>query len=282
MVSQIEGARRMREARVGHNNVLNVTGLIALLFAVPSLYIYCASNLQRAGNPWQQATYPHLLGLDEFGRDLLSTAVVSSLNSLAYGLTFAAGALIMATLLAFVIAFSKLHLISLLVEGVSRVIEGVPIVMWVLLFGILAPTAPKSTSTIVFFFAVLPYLIRIIAGEFSRLRSMPFVEAARMQQLPSWLIAFRHLLPNTAEILGPAMAQIAGLAVAIDGAIAIVGSANRTDLSLGVLLLRGKENVLSHAHLMAVAITFMLASYGVIWFIGKWASGRTYISGRLI
>lgn len=233
------------------------------------LYIVARQYVAPIGEPWTAASLAHPLGLDEFGRDLVATAYISGVHSLLYGLLCALAAMLLAIAAAFVVAFSRLQFLPLLVEVVGRVVDSVPVVIWVLMFTILTPAAPVAVSLVVFLLAVLPFLIRVLAGEFRRLGDLPFIEAARMQRLSPTTIAFSHLLPNSSAMLGPVMAQVCGLAVAIDGAIAVVGSANRSELSIGILLLRGKENALTHPHLTGTAVVLVLSVYALIWLAGS-------------
>ena len=232
------------------------------------------------GAPWASPSFGHPLGLDEFGRDLLATAYVSAVNSLTYGLACALAALAAASVIGYAVAFMRSRWLALAIDAAGRVLESLPVVIWVLLFTMLAPAAPRAISTVVFLVAVFPYLSRVVGGEFARLAGAPFVESARLQQLPRLTVAARHLLPNAAGVLGPALAQVCGLAIAINGAIAIVGSAQRTQLTIGTFLLRGKENALSHPHVAVVAVLLLLGVFVLIWAGGRRAGGEMRSDGR--
>lgn len=233
-----------------------------------------------AGAPWAAPSLQHPLGLDEFGRDLLATAYLAAVNSLLYGLACALAALTVAAAIAYPVAFARSRWLALAIDAAARVVESLPVVIWVLLLTMLAPAAPSAISTVVFLVAVLPYLIRVVAGEFARLSRAPFVEAAQVQELPRHTLIARHLLPNAIGVLGPALAQVCGLAVAINGAIAIVGSAQRTHLTVGTFLLRGKENALTHPRLAVVAVLLLLSVFVLIWLVGRRVGGELRSDGR--
>lgn len=232
------------------------------------------------GAPWASPSFRHPLGLDEFGRDLLITACVSAVNSLIYGLACASVALAAASVVGYAVAFMRSRWLALSIDAAGRVLESLPVVIWVLLFTMLAPAAPRAISTVVFLVAVFPYLSRVVGGEFARLAGAPFVEAAHLQRLPRLTVVTRHLLPNAAGVLGPALAQVCGLAIAINGAIAIVGSAQRTQLTIGTFLLRGKENALSHPHMAVLAVLLLIGVFVLIWAGGRRAGGEMRSDGR--
>ena len=268
-----EAGRARRRARITAGAVIGATVLVYLGTAVSGL-------ADPGGAPWAPPSLRSPLGFDEFGRDLFVTACVAAVNSLLYGLGCALAALAAASAIGYLAAFSRSRSLALALDAANRIIESVPVVVWVLLLTLLAPAAPGAVSTIVFLAAVLPYLSRVVAGEFTRLAAAPFVEVARTQELPRRTIVARHLLPNAVGVLGPALAQVCGLAVAIDGAVAIVGSARRTDLTLGTLLLRAKENALTHPRLAVVAVVVLLLVFVVIWFAGRRAGGEIGSEGR--
>ena len=268
------GARlRSRRPRVAAGLLVAVA---ALGHAAAALYIYG----EPAGAPWASPSLQHPLGLDEFGRDLLATAYLSAGNSLMYGLACALVALTAAAAIGYPVAFMRSRWLALAIDATSRVVESLPVVVWVLLLTMLAPAASRAISTVAFLVAVLPYLSRVVAGEFARLAGAPFVETARMQELPRRTLVARHLLPNAVGVLGPALAQVCGLAIAINGAVAIVGSAQRTQLTIGTLLLRGKENALTHPRLAVVAVLVLLGVFVLIWLAARRVGGELRSDGR--
>lgn len=270
----------MAGSQPGRHRVVVAVGLATAGAALVYAWAVAYSDGGPHGAPWESPSFRHLLGLDEFGRDLLATAYVSAVNSLAFGLVNALAALGAASAVGYAVAFMRSRWLALGVDAVGRVVESLPVVIWVLLLTMLAPAAPRAISTAVFLVAVLPYLSRVVGGEFARLAREPFVEAARLHELPRRILVARHLLPNAAGVLGPALAQVSGLAIAINGAIALVGSAQRTQLTIGTFLLRGKENALTHPRLAIVAVTLLAGVFLLLWRAGRLAGGEFRSGGR--
>ena len=72
----------------------------------------------------------------------------------------------------------------------------------VLLIALLAVINQPSLWIVVLVIGVLrwPYIARHLRGELLRIRSLPYIEAARVSGIGEWRILFRHALPNA---LGP-------------------------------------------------------------------------------
>lgn len=235
--------------------MLGVVG-VPLLLAI--LALLCAAS---SGQPWSTPTLANPLGTDEFGRDVLSTAIIAAGLSLSKGLAMMSAALILGLLAAELITLARSELLSETIRLIARVIESIPVVMWVLIVVILLTEHRSIVAGVAFTLVVLPSAITIISGELLRLRHTPFVEAAYLLGVPELHVLLRHILPNTVAVLLPFAVQILGGAVAVDGAIGVIGLGSRMDQDLGVFLIRGKENFLLHPQILLVAIAMYATIY---------------------
>ena len=210
--------------------------------------------------PWAGPSLAAPLGSDEFGRDLLVVVLVSSGRSLALGAGVALVASALAMALALLISV-RASMLSRPILLTTQIFESVPILLWVLV----AFSALGGHDFLVaggaFIVAVLPFATTILAGEFERLSKEPFTEAARLCGASDLQIVWRHLLPNSRAVLAPLFIQILGLAAAVPGAIGVLGFTNRTNQDLGVLLLRGRENVGDHPGLLVSGLAAFVLIY---------------------
>ena len=87
------------------------------------------------------------------------------------------------------------------------------------------------------------------------------MEAAYSLGASELRVLARYILPNAASVLVPFTGQILGAAIAVDGAIGVIGLGNRSDLDLGVFLLRGKETFGLHPQVLVLA----LGLYGLLY-----------------
>jgi peptide/nickel transport system permease protein len=213
------------------------------------------------GSSWAPASLSAPLGFDEFGRNLLLTLAAAGLLSLTkaavitsiiLGLALAAGQVLSRSARAGVGRG-----LQLLVDSV----EAVPPVLWVLAIFAALREPRLALVGIAFGLVTLPTAIALTAGEIRRLRHEPFVEFAYGLGLSEWQVTWRHLLPNAMAVLSPFAFQVIGVALAVDGAVGIIGMGSRTELDLGAFLLRGQENFVLQPQLMIATLAFYVAIY---------------------
>jgi peptide/nickel transport system permease protein len=234
------------------------TGVIAILFD------------GSPGRPWAAPSWAHPLGADEFGRDLLATTAQTIIVSVLSGLALTAVSLATAGAAAVAAVLLRSRLATIVVTGAGQVVESIPVLLWVLVAVVAIPNAGWLVRGLVFTLAVLPITSRLMIGEFQRLIKEPYLDAARIMQLPTLRILFIHLIPNARSILLPVAIQLCGLAVAVNGAIGIVGFGNRSELNLGTMLWRGKENVLIEPHLLITGLGALVITYLYLWLFLVW------------
>ena len=210
---------------------------------------------------WAPPALSAPLGYDEFGRNLLLTLAAAGVMSIAkasvittiiLGLALAAGQLLSRSERA-----GLSRGLQLLVDAV----EAVPPVLWVLAIFAALREPRLALVGIAFGLVTLPAAIALAAGEILRLRHEPFVECAYGLGLSEWQVSWRHLLPNAMAVLSPFAFQVMGIALAVDGAVGIIGMGSRTELDLGAFLLRGQENFVLRPQLMLTTLAFYIVIY---------------------
>lgn len=210
---------------------------------------------------WAPPTLFAPLGFDEFGRNLLLTLAAAGV------LSITKAAVITAIILGVALAAGQLlsrteragvgRGLQLLVDAV----EAVPPVLWVLAIFAALREPRLALVGIAFGLVTLPAAIALAAGEIRRLRHEPFVEFAYGVGLSEWQVTWRHLLPNAMAVLSPFAFQVMGIALAVDGAVGIIGMGSRTELDLGAFLLRGQESFVLQPQLMMVTLVLYVAIY---------------------
>ncbi|MCU0885055.1 MAG: ABC transporter permease subunit [Beijerinckiaceae bacterium] len=231
--------------------------MIGLTLAVAPL------NPATLHQPWEAPRLNLLLGADEFGRNALLVLMVASGRSLASGGLLASLAILVALVFAAAMVRVRGTAATLITQALV-VVESIPVFVWILIIFVATRERLTSGITILFLIAVTPFAANILRGEFLRLLDQPFIHVARMAGMSWSRIMLRHVLPNASSVALPLFAQLLGLGLAIPGAIGILGFTNRTDLDLGVMLFRGKENVVDHPLLLISTIGGILLIYACI------------------
>ncbi len=211
------------------------------------------------------------LATDEFGRNLWGSLAQAMLLSLAKGLAITMAIATVASTTAYVVVRDNQQWLRMGLRATCAVVESVPLVLWVVIV-VVSVSGPRLWVTLVAFsILALPSITQIFLGEFTRLRTAPFSEAASLLGISELRIFFVYLLPAAIPILVPVLIQILGSAIAIDGAIGVFGLGNRSDIDLGVFLLRGREQFIVRPELLASS----LLAYGILYLYLQWL-GRSF------
>jgi peptide/nickel transport system permease protein len=169
-------------------------------------------------------SHHHLLGTDEFGRDVFSRLVWGARSSLQVALFSTALALLAAVPLGLVAGYYR-GAVDAVVARATDVLLAFPFL--ILAIGLAAILGPSlATATIALSVAAAPGFIRITRGATLELREQEFVAAAEAVGAGDARIVFRQVLPN---LSGPLLTQ-----TTIMIPRAIVGEATLSFLGLGM------------------------------------------------
>ena len=228
--------------------------------------LLCASQIEVASDltAWAEPSLKAPLGADEFGRNHLLVLVVALGRSLGLGALLTGLVIGIATVLAWIISNDRDSLVAIILRAFSLLVESVPLLFWVMLGFVIFPERGLLIASLALLVGTVPVVTTVLSDEFGRLRQQPYVLVSRLSGTTRTKVLVRHILPNATAVLAPLAIQIMGIAVAIPGAIGILGYGRRTDMDLGMILLRGKENALAHPHILLWAVIAFSALYGVI------------------
>lgn len=201
-----------------------VLSAVVIIAALASLaWTPYAPNRMNAQDRLQAPSIRHLLGTDQYGRDIFSRLMVGAVNSIIVGLVTVAIGLTAGLLLGMVAG----HFGGWIDEAVMRFCDllfGFPAVLTaILITSILGPSMVNAMLAIgIFYIPVFARLTRAVAmGVWQR----EYITAARAAGLGETAIAWRHVLPNT---LSPLLIQ-----ATIQFAVAILAEAGLSYLGLG-------------------------------------------------
>jgi ABC-type dipeptide/oligopeptide/nickel transport system permease subunit len=167
----------------------------------------------------------HLLGTDQFGRDMLSRMLVASRISLLAAVEAVGVAVVLGVPLGLVGAYLGGRFDRWVVRLADAFMSFPPLILAV---AIVAARGPGLTNAM---FAVglvtAPRLLRLVRSTVLSVREETYIEAARSIGTPAGRIIRRHVLPN---VLSPLLVQLSLVA-----AFAMLAEATLSFLGLGVV-----------------------------------------------
>jgi oligopeptide transport system permease protein len=193
--------RRLRRNR------LAVIGLVIIsLFVVTALVSFVwtpyATWRQALGPTYQGPTLAHPLGLDDYGRDILSRVMGGAAIALSVGVGASLIASTIGIILGLVAGFYRGR-VDAVISTIINISYGVPDLLIALVLVLLIG---RGVFPVILAISVTAWLgmARLVRGQTFSIREKEFVEAARTIGTPNRYILLRHILPNA---LGPIVVQ---------------------------------------------------------------------------
>lgn len=169
----------------------------------------------------QSPSVTHLMGTDNFGRDIFSRVLYGARLSLEVGLA------VMLITVAVGIAFGMLSgYFPRLDNIIMRVMDGMmafPAILFAI--AIMAVLGPKTVNVVIALSVVYaPRTVRIVRAAVLAVKALDYIEAVRAQAAGHLRILFRHILPNC---LSPLVVQATfnfAYAVLAEASLSFVGA----------------------------------------------------------
>ena len=210
----------------------------AVILAVPSLqHLYLNQDLQNGLLP--PLKQGHLLGTDQFGRD------VGYRVAAGIGVSLVAGVAVTGLSMPVGLALGAASgyyggVLDRIVGGLIDLTWGFPVILVaVIVAGILQP----GLLAVIFAISLVNWagFARIIRAQVLSLREREFIEAARALGVPGWKIILRHLVPNTVGTTLVMASYYIAITVIAEAGLAFIGLGAQPPLpSLGQLISSGR------------------------------------------
>ncbi len=163
----------------------------------------------------------HLLGTDQFGRDLLSGIMVGARTALFVGI-LAVGIAVAIGIPIGGFAAARRGWVEDVVMRASDVVYAFPPVLLAIL--LVAAVSPGTGSAMVAIgIAYVPIVARVTRGAALSVFQLDFVSAARSYGRGNAYIFVRHVLPNIASVLIVQMTILFALAILAEAALSFLG-----------------------------------------------------------
>jgi peptide/nickel transport system permease protein len=247
------------------NYYILVGGLLVLLsvfsaIAAPVLTSYSPTDMA----PYKRLSAPseeHIMGTDEFGRDVFSRVLYGTRNSLQVAVMVVLIVTVTGIIVGLLIGYyDKLDKI------VSRILDAMMAFPEIIIAISLAAVWGGGKTNIIMSmsFAYFSRMARVVRGSTISVRELDFVEASRAIGNNNTNVIFRHILPN---VLSPIIVQatfVFAYAILVEATLSFLGVGIRPpEPSLGGMLSDGR-NIMMVASWLVIypGIAIIMAALG--------------------
>lgn len=241
------------------SNRLMLTGSIIIIFIIlftflaPFLVSY-APNEMEVSSRLQAPSKEHLLGTDNFGRDILSRIAYGARVSMGVGFSVTFLATVIGLIIGLYASYYKLldHILMRICDGMMAI----PAIL--LAIALMSAFGANIANVIIALTAVFtPYIARVVRSAALSIREQTYIEAMKSQGASSWRIILLHIMPNT---ISPVIIQstfIFADTIIVEAALSFLGAGvPAPDPSWG--------NILSDSKLTIFTAWWMALSPGLI------------------
>ena len=194
----------------------------------------------------EQLKHTFIMGSDSLGRDIYSRVVYGARVSLIVGIACATLALAIGILLGLSSGFLRW------LDGpLMRVMDGLMAIPGILLAIALVSAWKPSILTVVIAIAIpeIPRVVRLVRALVLTIREEPYVEAAISLGTPTFVIMFRHILPNTVAPLIVQGTYICASSILVEAILSFLGVGLPADIpTWGNIMAEGRAQFQQFPH----------------------------------
>lgn len=254
--------------KINYNLILGgvLTGLAALFILVGIFYTPYDPDAMNAADKFAGVSIRHLMGCDNFGRDVFSRVLEGSRTTL----LVAAGTVFIGTFFGVILGALTGYYGGIVDEILMRINDAVfafPSILLALTF-ISISGSGKYQVVIALGIAFIPSFARIVRSEFIKCKNMDYVKNARLQGAGDFRIMFVHILPNTLTVLLSAVMIGFNNAVLAEAGMSFLGiGVQPPDASLGRMLAEAQSYLFrapAYAVFPGVAIIWMVLGFSLL------------------
>lgn len=213
-------AKRLSGNKVGLLGIFIIASLILIAIFAPLLEPY-SFKAQDIGNMNQAPSASHLLGTDEFGRDLLSRILRGARISFVVGVVSVAISVVIGSIVGAIAGYYG-GVVDLVLTSIADLTWSMPAILVALL--LVAIIGPGLESVVLAIgLSYWSQYARLIRGQILSLKGSVFIEATRSLGASDFVILFKHLVPNSISPVIVAATIGVGNAIVLEATLGFLG-----------------------------------------------------------
>ena len=241
-----------------------IAGVITALILLGFFWTPYDPDMMQAGDPRTGPTLAHLMGTDNFGRDIFSRVLRGAGTTLLIGVSTVALGVVGGLLIGSITGYFG-GIMDAVLMRVGDVLTAFPSVLLALV--VIAILGPGSKANLVLALGLvfIPTFARVTRTAFAGLRDVNYVKSARLMGASSGRILVRHILPNTMPVLLPAITIGFNNAVLAEASMSFLGiGITPPDASLGYMLAEAQGMfTIAPWYAIGTGLTIVLLVFGV-------------------
>ena len=251
--------RKNHYLRIG----LAITAVITAMALVGCFWTPYAPTAMSGSEKFAAPSLRHLFGTDNFGRDIFSRVMVGARTTFFISACTVTIGAVVGTLVGALTGYFG-GLVDELLMRVNDALTAFPNILLALVF-IAMLGFGKYNVILALGVAFIPSFARVVRAEFARHRSMNYVKSARLMGASHLRIIFRHILPNTWDVLLPALVIGFNNAVLAEASMSYLGiGVAPPDISLGYMLSESQSYMIKAPwYVLCTGLVIVLLILGV-------------------
>lgn len=240
-----------------------ITGIIMTATIIGIFWLPCDPNAMDNASKFAGVSVKHIMGCDNFGRDVFSRVLLGSRNTLEVAVgTVAIGCICGVIIGAFTGYFGGI--VDKILMRVNDALFAFPSILLALVFVSLFGSG-RDKIILALGIAFIPSFTRMVRSQFIRCKNMDYVRSARLQGAGDMRIMFCHILPNTMSVLLPSILIGFNNAVLAEAGMSYLGiGVQPPDASLGRMLSEAQAYIsIAPAYALFPGIVIILLVLGL-------------------
>lgn len=221
---------------------------------------------QRVEDRFKPSSTTHMLGTDNFGRDILSRLIYGSRSALLVGIVAVTIAVTIGMIVGLIAGLANRHIDNVLMLLMDSLLSFPTILLAITVVSFLGYGLLQVMLAIGIIFS--PVFARLVRAETLVIKTEAYVEASRALGSPIFKTVYKHIIPN---LLGKVVVQCSitfALTVVIEASLSYLGLGTQPPEPSWGLMLKDARNYLAIAPWMAIypgmALALTVLSFNIL------------------